>query len=167
MIRKKPAPHLDSGVGASFPSRQRGSCSRGNDAKSFVKYPEVFDRQQKSRELLQFDLPEIGAAAPIFLQIQVGDFPDKSLQFTISASKIVKQAPNEWRSIAIDRSTVGTVELIRGSIRGMTQINGRIADLGGEAFVSLPADLAKLMSKKPRHGPRSYEQPTSGRNETG
>jgi hypothetical protein len=38
-----------------------------------VKYPEVVDRQQKSPELLQMDLPEIGAPAPIFLQIQVGD----------------------------------------------------------------------------------------------
>jgi hypothetical protein len=38
-----------------------------------VKYPEVFDRQYKSLELLQLDLPEIGAAAPIFLRIHVGD----------------------------------------------------------------------------------------------
>jgi hypothetical protein len=42
---------------------------------SSVKYPEAFDRQWKSPEFLQLDLPEIGASASIFLQIQVGGFP--------------------------------------------------------------------------------------------
>jgi len=40
---------------------------------SSVKYPEAIYWQWKLLELLRLDLPEIGAPASIFLQIEVGD----------------------------------------------------------------------------------------------
>jgi hypothetical protein len=44
-----------------------------------VKYPEAIDWQYKSAKFLQLDLPEIGALAPIFLQIHVGGLNEAAI----------------------------------------------------------------------------------------